>query len=113
MAALTKLKLISWCMGFFMLACTSTLAAALPGKAWLLADQPTSNSYTPHFQYSYNSSGSINQVSRLDAGYYQVLFKKIGRLSGIVHVASYGGSLLQDKWLDYPGRCSQSVYKMF
>ena len=54
-------------------------------KAWVLADQPNTPNYTPSRNSQYNSSRSINQISRIGVGQYQI------DLPGVVLIISARG----------------------
>ncbi len=46
--------------------------------AYVLADQPTTSSYTPDPSYAYNATGGSIQVTRLSLGHYDVVFDSPG-----------------------------------
>jgi hypothetical protein len=62
---------------------------AAAGYVW--AHDPTSSSYTPVGTYSYNSTGGVNTVTRLDVGRYSVIMPGLGLQDGHVQVTAYGG----------------------
>ncbi len=73
-----------------------SVGSASQGTAFLLADQPTTTSYTANPNYQYNSTGGINTVTRTGTGTYQVLLPGFTKSGGQVLVTTVGTS----------GRCS-------
>ena len=57
---------------------------ALPRFGYVLADQPSTASYTPSATYSHNGQGaaSINTITRSATGRYQVRFPNLGGTTG-------------------------------
>ncbi len=59
---------------------------------WVVARQPTTNTYIPSAPNQGNSSGGANQVTRLAQGQYEVKFSGVGESQanegGIVHVTA-------------------------
>jgi hypothetical protein len=70
------------------LAWIRSIVPAAFGFVW--ADQSTAASYTPNTYYSFNSSGGVNTIDRLGAGYYRVAMPGLGQPNGNVQVTSYG-----------------------
>jgi hypothetical protein len=60
------------------------------GWAYLLADQPTSSSYTPPLAYQFNSSGATNTVVRTGVGAYTATLPFLAAYTGHVQVTAYG-----------------------
>ncbi|MGE0322851.1 MAG: hypothetical protein AB7K71_23915 [Polyangiaceae bacterium] len=58
--------------------------------AYLWAGQPSTATYTPAAAYSWNSSGGVNQIQRLSAGYYAVTLPGLTATGGSVEVTAYG-----------------------
>jgi hypothetical protein len=65
-----------------------------PGDiAFVWADQPTADSYTPSTTYQFNATGATNTVTRSGVGDYLVRMPGLGNLpAGHVKVTSYGTS---------------------
>jgi hypothetical protein len=63
-----------------------------PTVAFLLADQPTSPSYTPNTDYQYNPSSGTNTITRSGAGTYTANLPGLTRIGGTVIVTAYGGA---------------------
>ncbi|MEL6894231.1 MAG: hypothetical protein AAFP84_21750, partial [Actinomycetota bacterium] len=57
---------------------------------WVWASRPTTASYTPVSNYSYNSEGQMNRVERRDVGLYTVTFPELRRDDFEVQVTAYG-----------------------
>ncbi|HEY1710380.1 MAG TPA: hypothetical protein VGG10_19065 [Rhizomicrobium sp.] len=65
--------------------------ATKPTVAFVLADQPTTATYTPNANFQYNPAGAMNSVARLATGTYNVKLPDLKVLGGTVLVAGYGG----------------------
>jgi hypothetical protein len=61
-------------------------------KAWVWANQPTTENYLGHPGYQYNSCGGTNKITRLGTGKYIVKFTGLGTSGGTVQVTSYRGN---------------------
>jgi hypothetical protein len=70
--------------------------AAVTRWAFVWADQPTSDSYTPNLTYQRNSTGAANTITRLADGVYRVRFTNLAGSSsdpggnGVSHATAYG-----------------------
>ncbi|MEO0557072.1 MAG: T9SS type A sorting domain-containing protein [Bacteroidota bacterium] len=66
-----------------------TLSDAVRAYVW--ADQESSDSYTPDPDYAYNASGEAITLIRSGVGRYQALFAGLGAVSGTgtIHVTAY------------------------
>jgi hypothetical protein len=58
--------------------------------AYLLADSPTSASYTAKATYSWNSTGVANAVTRSQKGFYAVVLPGVGADGGWVQTTAFG-----------------------
>lgn len=71
-------------------------------RAYVWANQASSDSYTPDASYSYNASGGAVTLTRSEAGQYQARFAGLGAVSGsgTLHVTAYGSSAscVSDGW---------------
>jgi hypothetical protein len=63
---------------------------AVPERAYLWANDPSSAAYTPSLSYQYNSGGGTNTVTRSSIGVYQVTLPGIGTSRGHVEITAYG-----------------------
>ncbi len=60
------------------------------GFVW--ADQPTAASYNPSTNYTFNSTGGTNSITRLGTGYYRVDLPGLGQANGNVQVTAYNSA---------------------
>ncbi len=58
--------------------------------AWLWANEPTTDSYSPDARYSFNSTGAENTVTRNGAGDYTANFPGVGQEAGTFLVTGQG-----------------------
>jgi hypothetical protein len=73
-------------------------AAGTPVAGYVWAHDPTAASYTAVADWSHNSAGGTNTITRTGVGSYTVVFGGIGSFTGgVAHVTPYGSTL---------GRCS-------
>lgn len=69
-----------------------------PEVAYAWADSPTSSSYTPDSEYSWNPSGGSISISRFGTGQYQVTWSGFTLLDGgDAQVSAYGSGNAQCK----------------
>ena len=71
---------------------TSAFGSATKGIAFLLANQPTSTSYTPNASYNFNSTGAANTITRNAPGTYMVIIPGLSGVHSDIQVTAYGGS---------------------
>jgi len=57
-------------------------STAVEGFGWVVADQPSTTSYSPGMTKQYNSSGETNVVTRASVGRYTVAFAGLGGIHG-------------------------------
>ena len=62
--------------------------------AYLWANDPTSDSYTPDEHYQYNSTSALNTVTKSEVGHYQVLLPGLAAFTGNIQVTAASGSTL-------------------
>jgi hypothetical protein len=60
------------------------------GIAYVWADQPTAPSYTPNPNYSFNSIGGPNSITRSSTGNYTVILGDFGSNDSNAQVTAYG-----------------------
>ena len=77
-----------------------------PYIAFLWADQPTSSSYAPDLNYSYNPTGGTNTVTRSSVGNYTANLPGLNRSGGTVLVGSFGSAPAHCQVTDWGGGSS-------
>lgn len=70
----------------------STAAQSSVSVAYLWANDPLAESYTPDEMYQYNSTGALNTVTRTGVGYYAVTLPGMTTDGGHVQVTATSGS---------------------
>ncbi|MFI5495118.1 hypothetical protein [Actinoplanes sp. NPDC051859] len=81
--------------------------------AYVFASQPTAASYTPPANYSYNSTGGINKITKAaaPAGVYTVDAPSLGAAGGHVQVTAYGtGTEWCTAWNWAPAGTAQRIH---
>ena len=90
----------------------SSASEAVPGLAYVWANNPTAPAYTPSTSYSYNGSEAV-AIVRTDVGRYAVTFLGLSTNQGHVQVSAYsddvrchlGGSIAEAVGLVVEVRC--------
>lgn len=72
-------------IGFFVL---NFMGTAGPASAYLWANDPVAESYTPDVRYQFNSTGAENTITRTDAGTYTVTLPGQGAESGNLQISA-------------------------
>jgi len=76
------------------------------GFAFLWADQPTASNYTPNANYNYNSTATLNTVTRNGVGNYTVVIPGLSKQGGDVQVTGYSTTAT-------PVRCKSAGWGSF
>lgn len=63
-----------------------------PVQAYVWADDPTAESYTPNQSFQHNSTGEVNTITRTGTGAYTVAIPGIGNGLGSLHLTAASGS---------------------
>lgn len=75
-----------------LLSISTTAAQSNRSLAYLWANDPTAESYTPDERYQYNSTGEVNTITRTDVGLYTVTMPGMSGGNGNVQITATSGS---------------------